>query len=51
MECSSDMKESEADMLNPIFMENVLGRKHPVSCALVEPELLSYRKPKSVVQN
>ena len=27
-------------MFNPIFKENVQGRKHPVSCAFAEPELL-----------
>ena len=38
-------------MLNPIFKDNVQGRKHPGSCAFAEPELLSYRKPKRVVEN
>ena len=38
-------------MFNPIFKENVQGRKHPGSCAFAEPELLSNRKPKCVVQN
>ena len=38
-------------MFNPIFKENVKGREHPGSCALAEPEILSYRKPKRVVQN
>ena len=38
-------------MLNPIFKENVQGRKHPSSCAFAEPGLLYYRNPKRVVQN
>ena len=38
-------------MFNPIFMENVQGRKHRGSCAFAEPELLSYRKPKHIVHN
>ena len=29
---------------------NVQGRKYPGSCAFSEPELLSYRKPKIVIQ-
>ena len=33
-------------MFNPIFKENVQGRKHPESCTFAEPELLKYRKPK-----
>ena len=37
-------------MLNPIFKENVQGRKHPGSLTFAEPELLSYRTRKSVVQ-
>ena len=37
-------------MFNPIFKENVQGQKDPGRCAFVEPELLSYRKPKRVVQ-
>ena len=42
---------SEGNMFNPIFKENVQGRKHPGSCAFTVPELLSYRKLKRVVQN
>ena len=38
-------------MFNPIFKENVQGRKHPGSCQFAEPELLRYKKPKRVVQN
>ena len=45
------MKESEGNMFNPIFKENIQERKHLGSCAFGEPELLSYRKPKRVVQN
>ena len=37
-------------MFNPIFKENVQGQKHLGSCAFAEPELLSYRKLKIVVQ-
>ena len=43
--------KSKGNMLNPIFKENIQGRKHPGSCTFVEPELLSYRKPKRGVQN
>ena len=38
-------------MFNPILKENAQGRKHPENCAFAEPELLSYRNPKRVVQN
>ena len=37
-------------MFNPIFKENVQELKYPASCAFEEPELVSYRKPKHVVQ-
>ena len=37
-------------MFNPIFKENFQGRKHPGSCAFAEPDLLRYRKPRSVIQ-
>ena len=50
MESKHDIKESEDNMFNPIFKENAQGQKHPGSCAFVEPELLSYRKPKRVQQ-
>ena len=43
-ECRHHIKESEGNMFNPIFKENVQGWKHPGSCAFAEPELLSYRK-------
>ena len=33
-------------MFNPIFKQNVQGRKHPGSYAVAEPELLSIRKTK-----
>ena len=49
-ECQHDINESEGNMFNPIFKENVQGRKHPGSCAFAEPKLLSCRKPKRVVQ-
>ena len=45
-ECKHAIKESEGNMFNPVFKENVQGRKHPGSCAFAEPELLCYRKPK-----
>ena len=38
-ECKHDIKESKRNMFNPIFKENVQGRK-PGSCAFAEPELL-----------
>ena len=37
-------------LFNPIFKENVQRQKHLGSCAFAEPELLSYRKLKIVVQ-
>ena len=36
-ECNHDIKESKGNMSNPIFKENVQGRKHPGSCAFAEP--------------
>ena len=36
-------------MFNPIF-KNVQRRKHPGTCAVAEPKLLSYKKPKRVVK-
>ena len=45
-ECKHDIKESEGNMLNPIFKENVQGWKYPGSCAFADPKLLSCRKPK-----
>ena len=38
-------------MFNPIFKENAQGWKYPGKWAFEEPELLSYRKSKLVVQN
>ena len=38
-ECKHDIKESKGNMFNPIFKENVQGRK-PGSYAFAEPELL-----------
>ena len=52
-DCKHDInmiKQSEGSMFSPILKENVQGRKHPGSCAFPEPELLSYRKLKNVVQ-
>ena len=49
-ECKYDIKESECNMFNPIFKENVQGRKHPGNCAYAEPGILNYRKAKRVVQ-
>ena len=34
-------KESEGNMLNSTFNENVQGQKHLGSCGFAEPELLS----------
>ena len=48
--CKHDIKKSKGDMFNPISKENVQGWKHPGSCTFAEPELLSCRKPKHVVQ-
>ena len=39
-DCKHGIKESKGNMFNPIFKENVLGHKHPGSCAFTEPELL-----------
>ena len=50
MECKHGIKESEGNMLNPIIKENGQERKHPESSAFAEPELLSHRKPKYVIQ-
>ena len=50
-ECKHGIQGSEVNMFNPICKENVQARKHPGSCAFVEPELLGYRKPKRVFQN
>ena len=44
-----DIKESEGDMFNPIFKENVQGRKHPRGRAFAEPEFKS-QKSQCVVQ-
>ena len=37
-ESKHDTKESEGNMFNPIFKENVLGQKHPASSVVAEPE-------------
>ena len=44
-ECKHDIKDCEGNMFNPIFKENVQGRKHPCSCALAEPERVN--KPRT----
>ena len=44
------IRESEGNMSNPLFKGNVQGWKHPGRCAFAQPELLSYRMPKRVVQ-
>ena len=49
-ECKHDIQEYEGNMFNSIFKENVQGRKHHGSCACAQPGLISYRKPKPVVQ-
>ena len=42
--CKHDIKESEGDIFNPIFKENVQGWKFPRSCVHVfaEPVLQNY---------
>ena len=50
-DCKHDIKESEGNMFNPIFKENIQWPKHSGSCASAEPELRGYRKPKHVFQN
>ena len=42
-ESKHDIKDSEANMSNPIVKENVQEQKHPVRCIYSEPELPSYR--------
>ena len=37
-ECKHDIKESKGNMFNPIFKENVQGKKHSGSSAFAEPE-------------
>ena len=37
-------------MFNPVFKENIQGRKHPWSCTFAEEVLLSNTKPKIVIQ-
>ena len=37
-ECEYDIKESKGNMFNPIFKENVKGRKHPGSCAFADQD-------------
>ena len=39
-ECKRDIKESEGNMFNSIFIKNVQGRKHPGSCAFAEQNYL-----------
>ena len=36
-DCKHDIQESEDNMLNPIFKENVQGRIYPGSWAIAEP--------------
>ena len=49
-EYKDDIKYSEGNMFNPILKENVLERKHSGSFPFAEPELLSYKKHKRIVQ-
>ena len=39
-ESKHDIQASKGNMFNPIFKENVQGRKYPGSCAFAEAELL-----------
>ena len=50
-EYKHDIKESEGNMFNPIFEDNVRGQKHSGRCVSAEPELPSFRKPECVDQN
>ena len=50
-ESKHGIKESEGNMFSPKFKGNVQGRKHSGSCAFAEPELVTFRKPKCVIQN
>ena len=45
-ESKSNIKVTEGSMFNPI-KGNIQGKKYPFA----EPEILSYRKPKHVVEN
>ena len=47
-ESNHDIEESNGNIFNP---EKFQMRKHPGSWAFAEPEQLSYRKPKRVVQH
>ena len=50
-ESKHDIKHSDGYMFNPTTAGNVQGREPPERCSFAEPELLSYRKPKSVDLN
>ena len=52
-ECKHDIKESEGNMFNPIFQENIQRWKYTGSWIFAEPEFKSFRrrKPKRVFQN
>ena len=49
--CKHDIKEPEGETFNPTFKENVQGRKTCRELWICRTKLLSYRKPKRVVQN
>ena len=50
-ESEYDIRDSEDNMLGPIFKEDVQGQKHPGRCLVAEAELPSFGKTKYVVQN
>ena len=50
-ESKHDTKESEVNMFNPKYKENIQRQKHPGRWVVTEPELPSFGKPKCVVQN
>ena len=50
-EYKQDLKESEGNMFNPIFKDNVQAQKHPGRYVIQEPELPNHRKPKCVKLN
>ena len=45
------IKESEGNMFNSIFKGKGQGRNHPGRCAFEDPELVTFMKPKRVMQN
>ena len=50
-EAKHEIKESEGNMFNPIFKDDLQGQKHPGRCVIAKPKLSRYTKPKFAVQN